>query len=240
MDLERQSVMQKSVPRTLINLQNVSKRFVSGKVSYHAVRNANLQINEGDMASIRGTSGSGKTTLLCIIGLLESLSGGQYNLCDFPTTQLKEKQLSILRNKNIGWIFQNFNLINDLTVAQNVCAPLRYNKSLSSKAYTALVTDALTEVGMLEKANAFPSQLSGGQQQRVAIARAIINKPDIILADEPTGNLDKENSGKVMSLLQRLNQSGATILVVTHDLDIANMFPIQYQMDDGTLSRLHV
>ncbi|WP_269517460.1 ABC transporter ATP-binding protein [Alteromonas sp. BMJM2] len=232
--------MQKSVPRTLINLQNVSKSFVSGKVSYHAVRNANLQITEGDMASIRGTSGSGKTTLLSIIGLLEELTDGQYGLCDFPTTQLKEKQLSILRNKNIGWVFQNFNLINDLTVAQNVCAPLRYNKSLSSKAYTALVTDALIEVGMLEKANAFPSQLSGGQQQRVAIARAIINKPDIILADEPTGNLDKENSGKVMSLLQRLNDSGATILVVTHDLDIANMFPIQYRMDDGTLSRLHV
>jgi len=230
--------MTKSKPRTLISLKNVSKQYISGNVTHNAVINATMEVIEGEMASIRGTSGSGKTTLLSIIGLLDDLSEGQYDLCGFPTTKLKESQLSILRNKNIGWVFQNFNLINDLTVAQNICAPLRYDKASNEKDFNKRVSEALEEVGMLEKANAYPTQLSGGQQQRVAIARAIINKPDILLADEPTGNLDKENSAKVLQLLQRLNSEGTTILVVTHDLDIANQFSTQYQMDDGVLSRL--
>lgn len=231
-------VMTKSKPRTLISLKNVSKHYISDNVTHNAVINATMEVVEGEMASIRGTSGSGKTTLLSIIGLLDDLSEGQYDLCGFPTTKLKESQLSILRNKNIGWVFQNFNLINDLTVAQNICAPLRYDKSSNEEDYKERVIEALEEVGMLEKANAYPTQLSGGQQQRVAIARAIINKPDILLADEPTGNLDKENSTNVLQLLQRLNSEGTTILVVTHDLDIANQFATQYQMDDGVLSRL--
>lgn len=228
----------KSKPRTLISLKNVSKQFVSGNVIYSAVREATMEVTEGEMASIRGTSGSGKTTLLSIIGLLDEISAGQFELCGYPTKKLKESQLSILRNKNIGWVFQNFNLINDLTVAQNVCAPLRYNNSCNAENYIKLVSAALKEVGMLEKANEYPTQLSGGQQQRVAIARAIINKPDILLADEPTGNLDKDNSIKVLQLLRRLNREGTTVLVVTHDLDIANQFGTQYQMDDGVLSKL--
>lgn len=228
--------MTKSKPRILIRGQSLSKTFTKGKKTSVAIRDVNLEVEKGDFVAISGTSGSGKSTLLSILGLLETPSSGEYELAGVRTNQLKESQLNALRNRKIGLVFQNFNLLNDLTVAQNVCLPLRYNSDLPSSVYHERVASALSDVGLLDYAEMFPSELSGGQQQRVAVARAIVNRPGIILADEPTGNLDKKNTQRVMALLNTLHRQGATIVIVTHDLDIAGACRIHYQMDDGVLS----
>ena len=146
-----------------------------------------------------------------------------------------KEQKRLLRNTNLGWIFQNFNLINNLNVFENVTLPLRYNKHVNHEEYYKRSLSALNEVGMSDRGGDFPSQLSGGQQQRVAIARAIVNQPDIILADEPTGNLDQQNSNRVIDILQTLNNKGTTILLVTHELEIAKLIPKSYSMQDGKL-----
>jgi putative ABC transport system ATP-binding protein len=219
----------------LIKTNKLRKEFANGD-SYRTVLNdVDFEVNEGDFVCITGASGSGKSTLLSIIGLLDNHTSGEYFLCEENINEISKEQKRLLRNTNLGWIFQNFNLINNLNVFENVTLPLRYNKHVNHEEYYERSLSALNEVGMSDRGGDFPSQLSGGQQQRVAIARAIVNQPDIILADEPTGNLDQQNSNRVIDILQTLNNKGTTILLVTHELEIAKLIPKSYSMQDGKL-----
>ncbi len=201
---------------SLIHLENVSKVFQTEEVETHAISGIELEIFPGEFVSIAGPSGSGKSTLLAIIGLLESPSAGSYYLKGKPVEQLGLGERATIRNREIGFIFQSFNLIGDLTVRENVELPLTY-RGMSSSERSQRVQRSLERVGMLPRAKHYPSQLSGGQQQRVAVARALAGSPSILLADEPTGNLDSANAEAVMNLLRELHQDGATICMVTHD-----------------------
>lgn len=203
--------------QVLINLNNVKKVFYTDEIETHALSDISLSINEGEYLSISGPSGCGKSTLLSLLGLLDVVSGGAYQLKGTSVEQLDKNQRAEFRNKEIGFIFQSFNLISDLTVAENVELPLTYRKDLSKAQRQELVHAALKQLDMSHRTNHFPMQLSGGQQQRVAIARAIAGKPSIILADEPTGNLDSKNADAVMDILDDLHQQGSTICIVTHD-----------------------
>jgi len=200
----------------LINLDALSKVFYTEEVETHALSNINLQIRTGEFVSIAGPSGCGKTTLLSILGLLDSPTAGKYLLDDTPVENLTASQRAKIRNQAIGFIFQAFNLIGDLTVYENVELPLTY-RGMPGSERKERVQAALERVGMAHRMGHYPSQLSGGQQQRVAVARAIVGKPLILLADEPTGNLDSKNGGAVMDLLKELHAEGATICMVTHD-----------------------
>ncbi len=199
-----------------IHMENVSKVFQTDEVKTHAVSGINLEIVPGEFVSISGPSGSGKSTLLAIIGLLESPTSGSYYLKGRPVEQLGFGERATIRNREIGFIFQSFNLIGDLTVRENIELPLTY-RGMSSAERSHRVQQALERVGMQARAKHYPSQLSGGQQQRVAVARALAGSPSILLADEPTGNLDSANAEGVMNLLRELHQDGATICMVTHD-----------------------
>ena len=217
----------------LIELKALTKNFDTRKVSHQVLKGINLTVNRGDFMSIKGPSGCGKSTLLSILGLLDTATTGDYILCGTHTNTLDFSQLSHLRNNNIGWIFQNFNLINDMTVEQNILLPLKYCKDYSKAQKQQMVEDTLNKVNMTGKNSFYPNELSGGQQQRVAIARALINDPDLILADEPTGNLDSENAKLIFELLVELNSAGKTILIVTHADDIAAQCQMQLNMLDG-------
>jgi putative ABC transport system ATP-binding protein len=201
----------------LIELSNLNKVFSTDEVETHALSNVNLKVCKGEYLSISGPSGCGKSTLLSILGLLDTCSDGSYQLSGHEVSTLDTKQRASIRNKEIGFIFQSFNLISDLTVFENVELPLTYRKDLSKAQRSDMVKSALEKVDMGHRAQHFPSQLSGGQQQRVAVARAIVGKPSIILADEPTGNLDSKNAEQVMALLEQLHSEGSTICMVTHD-----------------------
>jgi putative ABC transport system ATP-binding protein len=200
----------------LIQLEQVSKVFYTEEVETHALRDVNLQIHPGEFVAIAGPSGCGKTTLLSILGLLDTPTAGEYRLVNEPVANLSANQRAQIRNREIGFIFQAFNLIGDLTVYENVELPLTYRNMPSAERKTR-VHDALERVGMGHRMNHYPAQLSGGQQQRVAVARAIGGSPSVLLADEPTGNLDSTNGEAVMDLLKELHQGGATIVMVTHD-----------------------
>jgi putative ABC transport system ATP-binding protein len=217
----------------LINIRGLSKEFKTRNVSTKVLNEIDMTVNRGDFIAIEGPSGCGKSTLLSIVGLLDEATSGQYRLCDTETVGLDGGQLRHLRNNNIGWIFQDFNLIGDMTVAQNIMLPLKYTKGLSTQQKQAMVKTALTQVNLLDKEQFLPSELSGGQQQRVAIARALINDPDLILADEPTGNLDSENSALIFDLLSELNQQSKTIIMVTHSPEMAKRCKTQLAMLDG-------
>jgi putative ABC transport system ATP-binding protein len=201
---------------SLIHLQSVKKVFLTEEVETHALANIHLEIRPGEYVSIAGPSGCGKSTLLSIIGLLDSPSDGQYWLNGNPVANLSLADRTRVRNREIGFIFQNFNLIGDLTVFENVELPLTY-RGMSSGERRQRVQEALEKVGMAHRMKHYPSQLSGGQQQRVAVARALVGKPAILLADEPTGNLDSANGEAVIALLHELHRDGATICMVTHD-----------------------
>lgn len=201
---------------TLIQLQGISKIFYTEEVETHALADVHLQIRKGEYVSIAGPSGGGKTTLLSILGLLDAPTRGEYLLDGQPVESLSAAERARLRNRQIGFIFQAFNLIGDLTVHENVDLPLTY-RGISAADRKRRVTDALEKVGMSNRAKHYPPQLSGGQQQRVAVARAVAGDPSILLADEPTGNLDSSNGEAVMDLLKYLHQEGATICMVTHD-----------------------
>ncbi|OKY25311.1 ABC transporter ATP-binding protein [Thalassotalea sp. PP2-459] len=203
--------------KTLVTLNALNKIFYTDDVETHALEGINLTIHQGEFISIAGPSGCGKSTLLSILGLLDTPTNGNYQLSGHDVTSLDKDERALIRNEKIGFIFQAFNLISDLTVQENVELPLSYRSDISKSERQQLVTDALKQVDMQHRANHFPSQLSGGQQQRVAVARAIAGKPAIILADEPTGNLDSKNAGAVMELLDKLHANGATICMVTHD-----------------------
>src|SRR3954453_5968408 len=200
----------------LIRLASVTKVFLTDEVETHALSGIHLDIRTGEYVSIAGPSGCGKSTLLPILGLLETPSDGSYALKGGEVANLSFPERARIRNREIGFIFQSFNLIGDLTVYENVELPLTY-RGMASSERKQFVTEALERVGMGHRAKHLPSQLSGGQQQRVAVARAIAGKPAILLADEPTGNLDSTNSEAVMGLLRELHQDGATICMVTHD-----------------------
>ena len=201
---------------SLIRLEGVSKVFHTNDVETHALSSVHLEIERGEYLAIAGPSGCGKTTLLSILGLLDTPSSGSYWLDGKPVGGLNPTERAQIRNREIGFIFQAFNLISDLTVYENVELPLTY-RGMGSEERKRLVQEALERVGMSNRVRHFPSQLSGGQQQRVAVARAIVGRPLILLADEPTGNLDSANGETVMQLLQELHREGATICMVTHD-----------------------
>ena len=199
----------------MLSLQNVSKVFRTESVETTALNNINLNISKGEFVAIMGPSGCGKSTLLNIIGLLDNVSGGQYYFLDEEVSQYKERQMAQLRKHNIGFIFQSFNLIDELSVFENVELPLLYQK-VPAKERRERVDAMLEKVGIATRRDHMPQQLSGGQQQRVAVARAVVGNPSLILADEPTGNLDTANGEEVMNLLTRLNEEGTTIVMVTH------------------------
>jgi putative ABC transport system ATP-binding protein len=200
----------------LIRLDGISRIFHTEDVETHALSRIDLEIRAGEFVAICGPSGCGKTTLLSILGLLDSPSEGSYVLAGEPVATLSPAQRARVRSRAIGFIFQAFNLIGDLNVYQNVELPLKY-RGLGAAERRSLVHDALQRVGLLHRIHHYPSQLSGGQQQRVGVARAGAGKPLVLLADEPTGNLDSRNGAQVMELLDELNRDGATIVIVTHD-----------------------
>ena len=201
---------------SLIKLDGVRKVFYTDEVETHALDNINIEIRKGEYVAIAGPSGCGKSTLLSIIGLLDTPSNGTYVLKGEPVTALSLSQRARVRNREVGFIFQSFNLIGDLTVYENVELPLTY-RGMKPPERKQRVNQALERVGMVHRAKHLPSQLSGGQQQRVAVARAVCGDPSILLADEPTGNLDSKNGEAVMGLLAELHATGATICMVTHD-----------------------
>jgi putative ABC transport system ATP-binding protein len=203
-------------PEPLIRLDGVSKVFLTEELETHALSELHLEIREGEYVSIAGPSGCGKSTLLSILGLLDTPTSGTYQLAGQPVEQLSARQRARIRNREIGFVFQAFNLIGDLTVYENVELPLTYRR-LDSDERKRRVDSALSRVGMLHRTKHYPAQLSGGQQQRVAVARALAGEPKILLADEPTGNLDSKNGEAVMALLRDLHASGSTICMVTHD-----------------------
>jgi putative ABC transport system ATP-binding protein len=218
--------------QALIDLSGLSKVFYTEEVETHALSNINLSIGTGEFVSIAGPSGCGKTTLLSILGLLDSPSSGKYELDQTPVENLTASQRAKIRNQAIGFVFQAFNLIGDLTVYENVELPLTY-RGMPGSERKERVQQALERVGMAHRMSHYPSQLSGGQQQRVAVARAIVGKPLILLADEPTGNLDSKNGGAVMGLLKELHAEGATICMVTHDPRYAHVADRAIHLFDG-------
>jgi putative ABC transport system ATP-binding protein len=219
----------------LIQLEDIHKVFLTDEVETHALAGVAVEINHGDYLSIAGPSGCGKSTLLSILGLLESPTRGTYRLRGAPVEHLNHAQQARVRNREIGFIFQSFNLIGDLTVWENIELPLTY-RGLTKAERRERVDEALVKVGMTQRARHYPAQLSGGQQQRVAVARALGGRPSILLADEPTGNLDSKNGQSVMDLLGELHTEGATICLVTHDERYAHDAQRTIHLFDGKLA----
>lgn len=221
--------------KSLIKLNNIGKSFLTEEIETRALQQINLDIYQGEYLSLTGQSGCGKSTLLSILGLLDSPSEGQYVLDGHDVSTLSRNERAAIRSQQIGFVFQSFNLISDLTVAENVMLPLTYQSGLSKKYVEEKVAEVLSKVEMAHRMSHYPSQLSGGQQQRVAVARALVNNPAIILADEPTGNLDSKNAEAVMTLFDTLHQDGATICMVTHDPASAKRAQRSVEMFDGQL-----
>lgn len=220
--------------KTMILLSNIEKVYRTDTVETLALHNVNLGIAEGEFLSIMGPSGCGKSTLLNIMGLLDTPTKGEVKIDQHSTTNLSDKQLAHFRNKKLGFIFQSYHLINDLKVVDNVELPLLY-RNMSSRERYQLASAALGKVGLSNRIKHFPTQLSGGQKQRVAIARAIVGQPDIILADEPTGNLDSNMGNEIMDILLHLNHSeGTTIVMVTHDENMAKKTHRLVRLFDGS------
>ena len=219
---------------SLIKLDGIKKVFFTDEVETHALSGIHLEIKKGEYLSIAGPSGCGKSTLLSILGLLDSPTEGNYTLNGQPVANLNHSQRARIRNREVGFIFQSFNLIGDLTVYENVELPLTY-RGMNAADRKQRVTESLERVGMAHRMKHYPSQLSGGQQQRVAVARALGGKPAILLADEPTGNLDSKNGEAVMELLRELHQEGATICMVTHDPRFARHAERTVHLFDGRI-----
>ena len=219
---------------SLLSMDAVTKVFVTDEVETHALAGIHLHVQKGEYISISGPSGCGKSTLLAILGLLDSPSGGSYVLNGRPVQDLKLSERARIRNREIGFIFQAFNLIGDLTVFENVELPLTY-RGMSGPERKKRVQEALERVWMLHRLKHYPSQLSGGQQQRVAVARALAGDPAVLLADEPTGNLDSQNGEQVMDLLRELHRGGATICMVTHEPRYARYADRTIRLFDGRI-----
>lgn len=219
----------------MLKMEVVSKVYRTRSVETTALRDFSLQVSEGEFVAVTGPSGSGKTTFLSVAGLLESFTSGEYWLDGTAARALSDDRRSRLRNEKIGFVFQAFNLIQDLTVADNVAVPLHYRR-LARAERRERVRASLARVGLASRADHFPGELSGGQQQRAAIARALVGQPRVLLADEPTGNLDTEMATGVMELLHELHRSGATIVMVTHDPQLAAAAQRQVRVVDGALA----
>lgn len=219
----------------MIKLKKISKFFLTYDVETQAVKDLNLTINKGEFVSIMGPSGCGKSTLLNIMGLLDSPTSGEIEIDGVNVDGMSDKELAHFRNQKLGFIFQSFHLIPSLSIIDNVALPLLYRKGISASERKARAEEVLNKVGLSHRMNHMPSQLSGGQSQRVAIARAIIGKPEIIFADEPTGNLDSKMSIEIMEILYSLNKDGVTIVMVTHDDVIANKTGRIVRILDGKL-----
>jgi putative ABC transport system ATP-binding protein len=218
----------------MIKMQGIRKIYRTEHVETHALNSFDLDVQPGEFISIMGPSGCGKTTLLNLTGLLDGFDHGSYILDGEDVTTLPDRQMSRIRNLKIGFIFQTFNLIPDLNVFDNVDVPLRY-RGLPAKRRRAAIEEALSTVGLRSRSKHLPSQLSGGQQQRVAVARAIVGQPRLILADEPTGNLDSAMANDIMDLLEDINENGTTVMMVTHDPDLAHRAARQIHLLDGSL-----
>ena len=218
----------------MIKLKNLHKSYKMGSSSLHVLKGINLNIEDGELVAIMGSSGSGKSTLLNILGMLDTADKGDYILDGFKIENLNETKAAKYRNRFLGFIFQSFNLINYKNALENVSLPLYY-QGISRKERQQIAADYLERVGLKEWATHLPSELSGGQKQRVAIARAMASKPKVLLADEPTGALDTKTSCDVMELIQKINEEGKTILVVTHELEIAKMCKRIVKLKDGII-----
>lgn len=218
----------------MIELKNICKSFTLGEETIKALDNINFSVEKGEFVSIIGPSGSGKSTLMNILGLLDVPDSGEYILDDVIIKTAKENSLAEIRNKKIGFIFQNFNLLTKLNAIENVQVPLMY-RGIKHEKSKKIAYEYLAKVGLKGREKHLPTQLSGGQQQRVAIARALAGKPEIILADEPTGALDSKTSIEVIELLQKLNDEGQTIILITHDINVAKKAKRIVQISDGKL-----
>ncbi|MCK0202044.1 ABC transporter ATP-binding protein [Ornithobacterium rhinotracheale] len=218
----------------MIQVQNLSKIYTTTEVQTAALNEVNLDIKKGEFVAIMGPSGCGKSTLLNVLGLLDTPTSGSYIFNEQETTKMNKSQKNDIRKKNLGFIFQNFNLIDELSVKENIELPLIYNH-VPSRERKAKVTEIMEQIGIAHRANHLPQQLSGGQQQRVAVARALVNNPNLILADEPTGNLDSTHGADVMGLLAKLHIEGATIVMVTHSMHDARYASRVVQMKDGKI-----
>ncbi len=220
----------------VVQLEEIHKIYNSGEVPVHAVRGVSLRIEKGDFVAVMGASGSGKSTLMNLLGCLDRPTKGRYLLDGTDVSVLEKNQLADIRNQKLGFVFQGFNLLSRTTALENVELPMLYGaRKLTSREMRDRAQKSLELVGLGQRADHFPSQLSGGQQQRVAIARALINDPQILLADEPTGNLDSKTSVEIMGVFQKLNEQGITIVMVTHELDIAHYCKRNLIMRDGRL-----
>ena len=229
-------LIQKSASPPVIFLDAVHKIYHSGEVDVHAVRGVSLSIARGEFVAVMGASGSGKSTLMNMLGCLDRPTKGRYVLDGIAVSELNRKQLSVLRNHKLGFVFQSFNLLARTSARENVELPMFYsNEFLPLRQQKESALKALEKVGLTDRASHHPSQLSGGQQQRVALARALVNEPEVILADEPTGNLDSRTSIEIMGVFQALNKAGITIVMVTHELDIASYCNRIIIMRDGEI-----
>ena len=218
----------------MIDIEELNKSYPIGNSSLHVLKGIDLKINEGELVAIMGSSGSGKSTLLNIIGMLDNYDSGSYKLDNVPIKDLDETKAAKYRNKFLGFVFQSFNLINYKTALENIALPLYY-QGISRNERQKIAQEYLKKVGLADWAEHLPSELSGGQKQRIAIARALASQPKVLLADEPTGALDSTTSEEVMDLIKQINNEGKTILVVTHEQDIANMCKRIITLKDGII-----
>lgn len=218
----------------IVQMERICKSYKNKRITNHVLKSITVDIYEKEFVAITGPSGCGKSTFLSVLGLMDSADSGTYMLTDILATRLKKNEQAYIRNKHIGFVFQSFNLIDNLTVFDNIALPLSY-RNYSKSEIKLRTIDALSKVGLENRINYMPNQLSGGQQQRVSIARAIVGSPDLLLVDEPTGNLDSKSGDKIMQLLTDLNNSGATIIMVTHDVRYISCVGRQLQMLDGEI-----
>ena len=220
---------------SLIVMESVSRFYRMGEVEVHALKDANLTVSHGEFIALVGSSGSGKSTMMHLLGCLDSPTSGRYLLDGRDVSKLGNDERALIRRKKIGFVFQNFNLLARTTAQENVELPLLYSSNMPNKERAALALSALETVSLADRSHHYPSQLSGGQQQRVAIARALITDPDILLADEPTGNIDSRSGAEILDILEKLNSQGKTMILVTHDANVAARTRRTVRLSDGEI-----